>query len=230
MTDSPNEPSDEAPVTLMIVDDHAMVAESLRDALGSDENITVVGTAASVAEAAVVAAETQPQVALVDFRLPDGTGAVATREIRAASPDTAVVIITAFGGPELLAQAIEAGCSGFLKKNEPLSELVAAVRAAGAGEVLFTPDLLAGLVERLRNPGPVPGADLTQREHEVLQLLARGYSADKVAEKLVVSRHTARNHIQNVIMKLGAHSKLEAVAIALREKIITLDDTDTPST
>lgn len=212
------------PITLLLIEDHAMVAAGLAAALGSAPDIDVVGTATSVSDGVDAARGHQPRVALVDFRLPDGTGAMATKAIHEVSPSTAVIIMTAHGGPEVLAQVIEAKCSAYLRKDQSLADLIDAVRSAARGETVFNRDMLSGLVERLRNPTPTPGSDLTVRELEVLRLLAQGLSASAIAEHLIVSRYTARNHIQNVLMKLGAHSRLEAVAIALREKIVTVDD------
>jgi DNA-binding NarL/FixJ family response regulator len=211
-------------VRLLILDDHEMVVHGLATALGAAEGIEVVDMATTIVDAVEAAKAHQPDVALVDYRLTDGTGAEATRSIRAVSPDTAVVVITAFEGPDIVAASIEAGCAGFLSKNESLGQLLEGVRAAAKGETLFTPEMLAGLVSKLRNPKPVFGHDLSDRELEVLRLLAEGKSADSIAATLYVSKHTARNHIQNVLMKLDVHSQLEAVATALREGLITSED------
>ncbi|TMK19984.1 MAG: response regulator transcription factor, partial [Actinobacteria bacterium] len=143
-------------------------------------------------------------VVLMDYELPDGDGATATQRIKSEMPETQVVMVTSFDDESVLVRAIEAGASGFITKHKAIQEVSSAVRAAKAGEAFPR-----GL-----------GADLTPRESEVLKMLAEGVSNQKIAEKLVVSMHTVRNHVQNVITKLGAHSKLEAVATAMREGLL----------
>jgi two-component system response regulator DevR len=162
----------------------------------------------------------EPDVVLMDYELPDGDGAVATERIKAEVPATQVVMVTSFDDETVLVRAIEAGCSGFITKHKAIQEVSSAVRAAHAGEALISPSMLARLLPRLRQNPRGLGADLTPREVEVLKLLADGVSNQQIAEKLVLSMHTVRNHVQNVITKLGAHSKLEAVATAVREGII----------
>jgi DNA-binding NarL/FixJ family response regulator len=156
----------------------------------------------------------------MDYELPDGDGASATERIKAETPEAQIVMVTSFDDEGILVRAIEAGASGFITKHKAIQEVAAAVRAAHAGEALISPSMLARLLPKLRqNPRGV-GADLTAREVEVLKLLAAGVSNQQIAEELVLSLHTVRNHVQNVITKLGAHSKLEAVATAVREGLI----------
>jgi DNA-binding NarL/FixJ family response regulator len=197
-----------------------MFAQGLTAVLGADPSIEVVATAGTV-EAGMAAVRLHvPDVVLMDYELPDGDGASATERIKAEVPEAQIVMVTSFDDEGILVRAIEAGASGFITKHKAIQEVAAAVRAAHAGEALISPSMLARLLPKLRqNPRGV-GADLTAREVEVLKLLAAGVSNQQIAEELVLSLHTVRNHVQNVITKLGAHSKLEAVATAVREGLI----------
>lgn len=218
----PSEPNAK-PIGVLIVDDHQMMAEGLGSALGSEEDIEVVGVAGSVAQALALATDQQPDVVLMDFRLPDGDGAAATGEIRRAVPSTQVVMLTGFADDATLARAVDAGCSGFVHKSADLDTVIDAVRRAHAGEPVFSSEDLSKLVRHLRGDVAPVGGDLTGRELEVLQLLAEGVTTEVLAERLYISKHTARSHVRNILAKLGAHSKLEAVAIAARAGIVTLD-------
>jgi DNA-binding NarL/FixJ family response regulator len=131
-----------------------------------------------------------------------------------------VVVLTASAADHVLMAAIEAGASGFLSKTRSIDEVAAAVRAAAAGESVISPELLARLLPRFQRNGANGGADLTEREREVLSLVAEGLSNGAIAERLVVSVHTVRNHIASLSAKLGAHSKLEALSIALRQGLL----------
>ena len=207
-------------IRVVVVDDHEMFAQGLTAILGADPSIEVVASAGTVEEGCATVRLHKPDVVLMDYELPDGDGATATERIKDEAPSTQVVMVTSFDDEGVLVRAIEAGASGFITKHKAVQEVAAAVRAAHAGEALISPSLLARLLPKLRqNPRGV-GADLTPREIEVLKLLATGASNQQIAEELVLSLHTVRNHVQNVIGKLGTHSKLEAVATAVREGII----------
>lgn len=211
-------------IRVVVVDDHAMVAQGLSALLEDQDDLEVVGTAAGARQALTVVGDTRPDVVLVDYRLPDGDGASVTAEILRRWPDTKVVMLSAAGGDELLARAIEAGCSGFLPKERGAAEVVSAVRAAYRGESLIPTAALAGLLGRLRRTPQHGTNDLTARELEVLRMLAKGMSTERIREELYLSEHTVRNHVRNILVKLGAHSKLEAVAIAARQGIVSLSD------
>jgi DNA-binding NarL/FixJ family response regulator len=212
-------------IRVLIVDDHQMMAEGVRAALESEPDIEVVAMAGTAADAVARAEETLPDVVLMDFRLPDRDGSQATLDVRAAVPGVAVVMLTGFGDDATLTRAIDAGCAGFVHKTADIDTVVDAVRRARAGEPVFSAEDLSKLVRHLRGDTAPVGGDLTARELEVLQFLAEGVTTDALAERLYISKHTARSHVRNILAKLGAHSKLEAVAIAARAGIVTLDTT-----
>jgi DNA-binding NarL/FixJ family response regulator len=207
----------------MIVEDHAMVAEGLEMVIEAQDGLEVCGSARSVADAVTVAEDTQPDVAVVDYRLPDGTGADVTERLGTVSPRTRVLILTAMDGEAVLSRAIASGAVAFIRKTEHLDEIIKAVRAVGAGETYFSSDVLSSLVNTIRRPKETAGSDLTPRELEVLDLLAKGHSTASIIDELVISPHTARNHIRNILTKLHAHSKLEAVTIAAHAGLVHLD-------
>jgi DNA-binding NarL/FixJ family response regulator len=159
-------------------------------------------------------------VVLVDFQLPDRTGVEVAAEVKARNPKTMVVMLTGSTDDRVLLAAIDAGCSGFLTKDRGASEVAEAVRAAAAGEALISPAQLARLLPKLSRTHRAVGADLTDRERELLQHLARGQTNKVIAAELHLSVNTVRNYVQSVLTKLNAHSKLEAVSTAVREGII----------
>lgn len=207
-------------IAVLIVDDHELVAEALVLALNEVPDFHVVGRAGTVEEAVEMARIRRPRVVVVDYRLPDGTGANATTRIREENPDLDVVMLTAHADAKTAAEALEAGCSGFVPKERQVDDLVRAIRGAVAGEIVVPPELLDGLVSRLRPRRPELGDDLTPREVEVLTMLAEGRSTDQIVQTLMLSTHTVRNHIRSILAKLQAHSRLEAVAVAVRLGIV----------
>lgn len=207
------------PIRVAIIEDHEMVAEGLAAALAVDPGLVVVGTAGTVGDGIELARYSKPDVVLMDLLLPDGDGASATHAVRAVAPMARVVLITSASGHDIIARAIEAGCSGLLSKTEPVASVRGAIHRAAAGEAVFVAEDLFGLVDRLSS-GTNPSVVLTDREREVLQLLAQGSTTQGIADTLVLSLHTVRNHVRNVLTKLGAHSRLEAVAVALRQGLI----------
>ena len=212
-----------ARLTVAIVEDHAMVAQGLAAAISVEPDLEVVGTAGTLEKGLALVHRHRPDVVLMDYRLPDGDGVTGAAAVKDASPRTQVVMLTAVGGRDVLTRAIETGCAGFLHKTEPIGELRAAVRRAGRGEAIFAPEVLADVVGRLRHGRPPAGPELTPREVEVLSLLVRGASTEEVAGQLFLSLHTVRNHVRNILAKLGVHSKVQAVALALRDGIVPLD-------
>jgi len=210
------------PITVAIVEDHLMVAEMFAMLIGRESDMHLAGTAHGVGEALELVDREQPNVVLMDYRLPDGDGITAVKEILAKWPETHVLMLSGDAPQDLMARAIEAGCVGMLAKNRPMDELLSAIRSASRGELVFRVEEMNTLLDHLRRPVN-PDADfLTRREIEVLQLLAEGFSTERIATELFISIHTVRNHVSKILTKLGAHSKLEAVAIATRDKIVNL--------
>ncbi len=209
-------------ITVAIVDDHVMVAEMLSTVIANESDLRLAGVAGTVADAIALAAREKPDVILMDYRLPDGDGIQAVKAILEHRPETNIVMLSGSGAGDLLARAVEAGCVGLLGKDRPVEEVVASIRSAAHGEVVIRSDDFAGLLTKLRKSPNQKTQFLTARELEVLQLLARARSTDKIAEELFISVNTVRNHVANILSKLGVHSKLEAVAVAAREKLIDI--------
>jgi two-component system, NarL family, response regulator DevR len=208
------------PIRVLIVDDHEVLASSLAMVLEAEEDISTAGVATTLEQARALIGSSQPDVLLLDHRMPDGDGVAAIPGLRALRPSIRIVVLTASAADHVLMSAIQNGASGFLSKTRSLDEVTAAVRAAAAGESVISPELLARLLPRFGS-GKVRSVDeLTERERDVLALVAQGLSNAAIAERLVVSVHTVRNHIASLSLKLGAHSKLEALSIAVRRGLL----------
>jgi putative two-component system response regulator len=207
-------------IRILVVDDHVIFAHSLVRLLGSWPSLKVVGTAGSVADAVAAAVTYEPDVILMDFELPDGDGTEATEQIKVLTPAVKVLMLTARTDDESLIRAIAAGCSGFVRKVDAVDSLLEAIVAAHGGETVRPASDLGGLLRQLRPTHRGLGEDLTPRELEVLRLIAAGLANKQLAQRLGVRLNTVRNHVQNILYKLQAHSKLEAVATAVREGII----------
>jgi DNA-binding NarL/FixJ family response regulator len=205
---------------VLVVEDHQLVAESLRRALGEERDLEVVGVVDSVRASVRAVIDLRPDVVVMDYLLPDGTGNQATALIKDALPHTEVIMLTGQGTGARLADALEAGCSGFVTKEGPFADLVRTLRAVLAGEVLVPQHLVTGLATPLRPRSPRLGSDLSVRELEVLGMLADGRSTAEMVEQLHLSIHTVRNHVRNILTKLQARSRLEAVAVATRLGIV----------
>ncbi len=207
-------------IRLLIVDDHEVLSSSLGMVLEAEPDISIVGRAPSLAEARRLVESEQPAVILLDHRLPDGDGVAAIRSLRVLCPTAQVVVLTASTGDHVLLEAVEAGAAGFLSKSGGISELTAAVRAASVGESVIQPEMLIRLLGRFQRGEDPSRTPLTEREHEVLELVSEGLSNAVIAQRLVVSVHTVRNHIASLSSKLGAHSKLEALSIAVHQGLL----------
>jgi len=207
-------------IRVLVVDDHALVADSLVRVLSEEADLEVVGVAHTLTSARQLVTGTNPDVVLLDQELPDGSGADAIGAMLAAHPDIHVVMLTASNSDQVLSTAMAAGAAGFVSKTSGLGELVGAVRAGARGDAVISPELLGRLLGRMRRAPSSVGHALTDRESEILGLLAKGMTNAAIAERLVVSVHTARNHVANLSAKLGAHSKLEALSIAVRENLV----------
>jgi DNA-binding NarL/FixJ family response regulator len=220
----PAEPAGRTAV--LIVEDHQVLAEGLELALQRHEDLNVVGWAATVEDALALARERRPNVVLMDFHLPDGTGAEAAGKLRKELGDVAIVFLSADSSEDALMAAIESGASGYLVKSGAAAQVADAVRRAAEGEMLIPAATLAGLLARQRQRQREEAAiqklagQLTPREREILQLMAQGLDNRAIAEKLFISFTTVRGHVQNILEKLDAHSKLEAVARANQHGLI----------
>lgn len=215
---NPGEPA--VPIHILIVEDHPVVAEGLSSLLADYPDLAVVGCVASVAGVVAVMGEISPDVAVIDFHLPDGTGAEAVDRIRAHAPSTAIVFLSADGSDELLLAAIEAGASSFLLKSATGGEIVHAIRSAAGGETLISAGTITGVLARERESARQHAryaellGQLTPREQEILALMIRGDDNRAMAERLNISYATVRTHVRSILAKLGAGSQLEAVAKA----------------
>jgi DNA-binding NarL/FixJ family response regulator len=208
-----------ATIGVVICDDHQILADGLAALLGAEADLDILGVTGSVAEVVQAAKELRPDVVLMDYELPDGTGIDATRRILAASHHPAVVMLTSFTDDAVLVGAIEAGANGFVTKHSSPTALAGAVRLAAAGEPVIASSLLMRLLPRLGGGAPV-GITVSDREREILGLVAGGATNHEIAETLHLSPNTVRNHLARLYGRLGARSRLEAVAIAMREGVL----------
>ncbi len=214
-------PMAESSIRVLIVDDHAVFLESLTRAVDREPDLDVVAAVASVDEAiAALEGAGAVDVVLSDFRLQGSTGVSLTRSVLERWPEVRVVMLTASTDEAVLADALEAGCAGFVTKSESLDVVLGAIRGAAAGEAVITPALLARLLPRLRSGRTGRNPDLTPREREVLELVARGGSNQQIADELFLSRDTVRNHVASILAKLGVHSKLQAAAVAVQRGLV----------
>ncbi|MEU1472834.1 response regulator transcription factor [Streptomyces sp. NPDC005761] len=209
------------PVRILLVEDHDMVAEAICLALERSPELKIVARAGSVASALVDAQRHQPDVVLMDRRLPDGDGVTAIAELLALAPDARVLVLAGEGSASVAARVAEAGGAGLILKARGLRELEEAVHRVAAGEVVFSQDLLGDVLDQLTGRAPGLGANLTPREREALHLLGEGRTTAEISDQLGVALNTGRNHVQRVLEKLGARSQLEAVTIARREGLLT---------
>ena len=212
--------AESGPIRVLIVDDHAMFASSLAYVIADEPDMQVLDTAGTAGAALQKTAAIHPDVVLLDHRLPDSDGLTLIPKLLAIDPAPQIVMLTATTSDQVLVAAIEAGVSGFIDKTRDLPEVLTAVRSAAAGESLVSPRLLARLLPRLRRQQNDLVQPITDREHDVLECLAEGLTNAEIAKRLNVSIHTVRNHVANLSAKLGAHSKLEVLAIAVRRGII----------
>ena len=216
--------ADQKPIRVLFVEDHQLLADALSAMLAREPDMTVVGVAGSVAEAKTMARE-RVDVALMDYRLPDGTGAEATRAIKARWPLARVVMLTAIKDDETVLESIQAGADGYLTKDRAADDVVQAVRAAYAGETLLPRSVILEIARRVaaakeRGDDRKMIEPLTPRELEVLRALTDGLSTPEICERLYIAPNTLRTHVQNIMGKLRVHSKLEAVAFALKNQIV----------
>ena len=216
--------ADPKPIRVLFVEDHQLLADALAAMLSREPDMQVVGIAGTVADAKIMARE-QLDVVLMDYRLPDGTGAEATRAIKARWPAARIVMVTALTDDETLLESIQAGADGYLTKDRAAEDVVTAVRAAHAGETLLPRSVIVEIARRVaaaRERGDERRViePLTPRELEILRALTEGMSTPEICERLFIAPNTLRTHVQNIMGKLRVHSKLEAVAFALKHRLV----------
>jgi DNA-binding NarL/FixJ family response regulator len=216
--------ADSKPIRVLFVEDHQLLADALAALLSREPDIEVVGVAGTVAAAKSMARE-RLDVVLMDYRLPDGTGAEATRAIKARWPAARVVMVTALTDDETVLESIQAGADGYLTKDRAAEDVVTAVRAAHAGETLLPRKVIVEIARRVsaaqeRRDEHRIVEPLTPRELEVLRALTEGLSTPDICERLFIAPNTLRTHVQNIMGKLRVHSKLEAVAFGLKHRLV----------
>jgi DNA-binding NarL/FixJ family response regulator len=205
--------------TVFLLDDHEIVRRGLRDLLEAN-GLDVVGEAATAEEARQRIPATRPDVAVLDVRLPDGTGVEVCRDLRSENPDLRCLMLTSYADDEALVEAIVAGASGYALKEIRANDLVDAIRRVAAGESLIDPTLKATVLERLAHPDPEDEkiAALTDQERRLLDLLAQGLTNRQIAGEMFLAEKTVKNYVSNLLMKMGMQRRTEAAVYAARRE------------
>jgi DNA-binding NarL/FixJ family response regulator len=213
--------------SVLVADDQALVRVGLRKILENEPDTTVVAEAGDGEEAVAAAARYRPDVVLMDIRMPVLDGIEATRRVVRDRPATRVLVLTTFGLDTYVYDALRAGASGFMLKDAPPEEIAAAVRIVASGEALLAPAVTRAVIEEFARreppaaPSPPPALDeLTPREREVLDLLARGLSNPEICERLVISEATAKTHVARILQKLGLRDRVQAVIYAYESGLV----------
>ncbi|MBM9461343.1 response regulator transcription factor [Nocardioides sp. zg-536] len=207
------------PLRVMVVDDHPMWRDAVeRDLVAA--GLEVVATAANGTDAINRFRATRPQVVVLDLQIPEPTGVEVTRTVLADDPSARVLILSASGEQDDVLAAVKAGATGYLVKSASAAELLAAVRRVASGDSVFTPGLAAlvlGEFRRINEPSTPPGERLTERETEILKMVAKGLSYKQIAERLVLSHRTVQNHVQNTLRKLQLHNRVQLTRYAIEQ-------------
>ena len=218
------------PITLLIVDDHAVVRRGARAFLAAEEDFEVIGDVGSGAEAILLAADLAPDVILMDLVMPGMDGVEATRRIKQISPRSQIIVLTSYHDDEHLFPALRAGALSYLLKDIPLSELADAIRKAARGEATFHPHVAARLIQEQEEERGTPHRNVTlypllsDREREVLHLIASGCSNGEIARRLVISEKTVKSHVGNILSKLHLEDRTQAAVFAWREGFVQPPD------
>ncbi len=202
---------------IMLVDDHEVVRLGMRAAFEAEPDLAVVGEASNGAEALAKMAVLDPQLILMDVRMEKMNGIEACREIKSRYPDVHILMITSYTDDDAVISSILAGASGYLLKHLSRAELLRSIRLVASGHSLIDTNTAKQTMERLAQ---MPGSELTEREREVLALVARGYTNKQIADALYVSEKTARNHVSHILDKLGLSRRSEAAAFAVEHKLV----------
>ncbi len=211
--------TDGGPIRVLLVDDHAVVRSGLGAFLMAFDDLELVGEASDGREAVRLCEQLQPDVVLMDLVMPGMDGAAATQAIRERCPELQVIALTSFKETELVEGAMQAGAIGYLLKNVSADKLAEAIREAHEGNPTLAPEAAQALIQATRQPRKL-GFDLTDRELDVLALMVEGLTNPQIAERLIVSRSTVKFHVSNILSKLGASSRTEAVSLALQHDLI----------
>lgn len=208
-------------IMVMLVDDHAIVRQGLRTYLELQPDIEVVGEAGDGHAAVALAREKLPDIILMDLVMPNSDGVEATRAITSMAPSTKVIVLTSFSEDEKVFASIKAGAQGYLMKDVLPQDLVRAIRTVHRGEAQLDPEIARKLMQEFTNPQPAaPKHDLTDRELEVLTLIAHGKSNKEISEELVLSEKTVKTHVSNILQKLHLSDRTQAAVYALRQRIV----------
>jgi two-component system NarL family response regulator len=217
------------PIRVLIVDDHALFRRGLEMVLEQEPDIDVVGEASDGAEALTKAVDTTPDIVLLDVRMPKRGGIDACTAIKDAVPSSKIIMLTISDEEADLYDAIKAGAMGYLLKEISIEEVASAIRAVHGGQSLISPSMaskllneFASMIKRGDERQQVPAPRLTDREMEVLRLVAKGMNNRDIAKELFISENTVKNHIRNILEKLQLHSRMEAVVYAVREKLLEI--------
>jgi DNA-binding NarL/FixJ family response regulator len=217
-------------IRVLIVDDHALFRRGLEMVLADEDDIEVVGEGGDGQEAVEKAGDLLPEVVLMDVRMPRRSGIEACTAIKDVAPSAKIIMLTVSDEEEDLFEAIKAGATGYLLKSVSIDEVPAAVRAVHGGQSLISPSMASKLITEFavlakrgdERAQQVPAPKLTEREMEVLRLVARGLGNREIAKELFISENTVKNHIRNILEKLQLHSRMEAVVYAVREKLLEI--------
>ncbi|HKI57953.1 MAG TPA: response regulator transcription factor [Trueperaceae bacterium] len=215
---------------LLLCDDHAMFRQGLRSILETEDDFRIIGEASTGREAVRYALETRPDVVLMDIQMPELDGVAATKAVLAEHPDAKVIILTMYRQDKYVFEAIKVGARGYLLKDADANDLIDAIRRVAAGETLLNAEMAASILDEFRKVGELPDhpdhkiSELTEREEDILRLLAQGSSNQEIAQSLGVSEKTVRNRLSEIFSKLRLNNRTQAALYALREGIATLQD------
>ncbi|HKI56259.1 MAG TPA: response regulator transcription factor [Trueperaceae bacterium] len=217
-------------IRLLLCDDHAMFRQGLRSILETEDDFRIIGEGSTGREAVRYALETKPDVVLMDIQMPELDGVAATKAVLAEQPDAKVIILTMYRQDKYVFEAIKVGARGYLLKDADANDLVDAIRRVAAGETLLNAEMAASILDEFRKVGELPEhpdhkiSELTEREEDILRLLAQGSSNQEIAQSLGVSEKTVRNRLSEIFSKLRLNNRTQAALYALREGIATLQD------